>query len=190
MNDETISSIEKEEEIGENNSKATQDTAQNTSENSSEAAKEVKCEVSVEEQLQKQLSEAEDRHLRLLAEFDNYRKRTQKEKLAAFKESEAAVITKLLPVLDNFERAMSTPCEDEAYSKGVCMIHSTLVEIMTGYGLEKFGAVGEKFDPSMHNAVAHIEDDTLEKNVISQVFQDGYRIGSKILRYAMVQTAN
>ena len=142
------------------------------------------------EEAQRLLAEAEDRHLRLLAEFDNYRKRTQKEKQQAFKESEAELIKKLLPVIDNFERAIEAPCTDEAYAKGVGMIHSALVEVLAGYGLEKFGTVGEQFDPSLHNAVAHIDDDSLEKNVVSQVFQPGYRIGTRVIRYAMVQAAN
>jgi len=131
-----------------------------------------------------------DSHLRLAAEFDNFRKRTLKEKESAYANGKADAVEKLLPVYDNLERALNQPTEDEAYKKGVEMTMTELVKIFTSLGVEIFGQVGETFDPNMHNAVMHTEDESLGENTISLVFQKGFRIGEKIVRFAMVQVAN
>ena len=131
-----------------------------------------------------------DAHLRLAAEYDNFRKRTIKEKDAAYGNGKAAAVEKLLPVYDNLERAVNQPCTDEAYKKGVEMTMTELVNIFTGLGVEIFGNVGDEFDPNLHNAVMHIEDESLGENVIAQVFQKGFKIGEKVVRFAMVQVAN
>ncbi|MEG1686758.1 MAG: nucleotide exchange factor GrpE [Angelakisella sp.] len=144
----------------------------------------------MEEQLTTQLKEAEDRHLRLMAEFDNYRRRTQKERESIYPDAVADTVKELLPVLDNFQRALTTDCSDEEYKKGVQMTYNGLMEILKKQGLAEFGEAGEEFDPAYHNAVMHIEDEAKGKNVISQVFQRGYKLGDRVLRYAMVQTAN
>ncbi len=131
-----------------------------------------------------------DSHLRLAAEFDNFRKRTLKEKESSYLNGKADAVEKLLPVYDNLERALNQPTEDAAYKKGVEMTMTELVKILTGLGVEIFGEVGETFDPNMHNAVMHTEDETLGENTISMVFQKGFRIGEKTVRFAMVQVAN
>ena len=131
-----------------------------------------------------------DAHLRVAAEFDNFRKRTIKEKEASYGNGKADAVEKLLPVYDNLERALNQPTEDEAYKKGVEMTMTQLVGIFSGLGVEIFGNVGEEFDPNFHNAVMHTEDESLGENVISQVFQKGFKLGDKIIRFAMVQVAN
>ena len=131
-----------------------------------------------------------DARLRLAAEYDNFRKRTTKEKEQSYGNGKADAIVKLLPIYDNLERALNQPTEDAAYKKGVEMTMTELVKIFTGLGVEIFGAPGEPFDPAIHNAVMHIEDESLGENVIAQVFQKGFRLGDKVVRFAMVQAAN
>ena len=131
-----------------------------------------------------------DSFLRLAAEYDNFRKRSAKEKDASYTNGKSAAIEKLLPVYDNLERAVNQPTEDAAYKKGVEMTLQQLVKIFSDLGVEIFGNVGEEFDPNMHNAVMHIDSEELGENVIAQVFQKGFRIGEKVVRFAMVQVAN
>ena len=131
-----------------------------------------------------------DAHLRLAADYDNYRKRTAKEKEQSYGNGKADAIEKLLPVYDNLERAMNQPTEDEAYKKGVEMTMTQLVGILSGLGVEIYGQRGDAFDPNLHNAVMHTEDAELTENTISQVFQKGFKMGEKIIRFAMVQVAN
>ena len=131
-----------------------------------------------------------DAHLRLAAEFDNFRKRTAKEKESSYLNGKADAVEKLLPVYDNLERALNQATEDEAYKKGVEMTMTQLVSIFTGLGVEIFGEVGETFDPNIHNAVMHTEDENAAENTITQVFQKGFKLGEKIVRFAMVQVAN
>ena len=131
-----------------------------------------------------------DAHLRLAAEYDNFRKRTIKEKDAAYGNGKADTLAKLLPIYDNMERALNQPTEDAAYKKGVEMTMTELVKIFTGLGVEIFGEVGDAFDPNLHNAVMHIEDETLGENTLSQVFQKGFKLGDKVIRFAMVQVAH
>ena len=131
-----------------------------------------------------------DAHLRVAAEFDNFRKRTIKEKEASYGNGKADAVAKLLPVYDNLERALNQPTEDAAYKKGVEMTMTELVKIFTGLGVEIFGNTGDTFDPNLHNAVMHTEDESLGENIISMVFQKGFKIGEKVVRFAMVQVAN
>jgi len=131
-----------------------------------------------------------DAHLRVAAEFDNFRKRTIKEKEASYGNGKADAVEKLLPVYDNLERALNQPTEDEAFKKGVEMTMTQLVGIFSGLGVEIFGNVGEEFDPNFHNAVMHTEDENFGENTICQVFQKGFKLGEKIIRFAMVQVAN
>ena len=131
-----------------------------------------------------------DAHLRIAAEYDNFRKRTVKEKDAAYGNGKADAVAKILPVYDNLERALNQPTEDAAYKKGVEMTMTELVKILNGLGVEIFGTVGETFDPNLHNAVMHTEDESLGENVLAQVFQKGFKIGDKVVRFAMVQVAN
>ena len=131
-----------------------------------------------------------DAHLRVAAEFDNFRKRTIKEKESSYGNGKADAVAKMLPVYDNLERALNQPTEDAAYKKGVEMTMNELVKIFTGLGVEIFGNVGDEFDPNLHNAVMHVENEELGENVIAQVFQKGFKIGDKVVRFAMVQVAN
>ena len=131
-----------------------------------------------------------DSHLRLAAEFDNFRKRTVKEKEASYGNGKADAIAKLLPVYDNLERALNQPTEDAAYKKGVELTMNELVKILNGLGVEIFGNVGDEFDPNLHNAVMHADDEAFADNTIAMVFQKGFKMGDKVIRFAMVQVAN
>ena len=143
------------------------------------------------EKLQKQLQDANDQFLRLAAEYDNYRKRTAKEKEELNALCKSTVIRELLPVIDNFERAMANPADNpEEFRKGVEMIAKQLSETLQKLGVEPFGDAGDAFDPNLHNAVMHIESEDHGENVIAAVFGKGYRLGDKVIRPAMVQVAN
>ncbi len=131
-----------------------------------------------------------DAHLRVAAEFDNFRKRTVKEKEQSYGNGKADTVAKILPIYDNLERALNQPTEDAAFKKGVEMTMTELVKILNGLGVEIFGEPGDAFDPNLHNAVMHVENEELGENVIAQVFQKGFKIGEKIVRFAMVQVAN
>ena len=131
-----------------------------------------------------------DAHLRLAAEYDNFRKRTAKEKEQTYNNGKGDAVEKLLPVYDNLERALNQPTEDAAYKKGVELTMNELKKIFTSLGVEIFGEVGEQFDPNIHNAVMHLEDENLGENEIAQVFQKGFKLGDKVVRFAMVQVAN
>ena len=131
-----------------------------------------------------------DAHLRVAAEFDNFRKRTVKEKEASYGNGKADAVAKMLPIYDNLERALNQETADAAYKKGVELTMNELLKIFSSLGVEVFGNVGDTFDPNLHNAVMHIDSDELEENTLSQVFQKGFKIGDKIVRFAMVQVAN
>lgn len=145
---------------------------------------------SEEEKLRAELDEQKDKYLRVVAEYDNFRKRTAKERLDLISTSKADAITQLLPVVDNFERALSAPTQDETYKTGIEMIMKQLKDVLKSLGIEEIDPIGEKFDPNVANAVNQIEDENLGDNEVAQVFQKGYRIGDKVLRYAMVVVAN
>ncbi len=129
-------------------------------------------------------------HLRLAAEYDNFRKRTVKEKELSYGNGRADTLAKILPVYDNLERALNQQTEDAAYKKGVELTMNELVKILGTMGVEIFGQRGQEFDPNLHNAVMHCEDEELGENQIAQVFQKGFKIGEKVVRFAMVQVAN
>ena len=131
-----------------------------------------------------------DAHLRLAAEYDNFRKRTIKEKDAAYGNGKADTLAKLLPIYDNLERAMNQPTEDAAYKKGVELTMQGLLKIFGDLGVEVYGETGDEFDPNLHNAVMHIESEDLGENTIAQVFQKGFKSGEKVIRFSMVQVAN
>ena len=131
-----------------------------------------------------------DAHLRVAAEFDNFRKRTIKEKEASYGNGRADAVAKILPVYDNLERALNQETTDAAYKKGVELTMNELLKIFAALGVEVFGNVGDTFDPNLHNAVMHIDSEELPENSLSQVFQKGFKIGDKVVRFAMVQVAN
>lgn len=144
-----------------------------------------------EEQLQKALDEKNDQFLRLYAEYDNFRKRSQKEKQDIYISSKADVIKELLPVLDNFDRAANnTECSFEDYKKGIDLIFNQFSEILNKTGVESYGERGDAFDPNIHNAVMTVEDDELGENQIASVFSKGYKLGDRIIREAVVTVAN
>ncbi len=146
---------------------------------------------SKEAELEKELAAAKEAHIRTLAEYDNYRKRTAKEKEGIYGDAKADCMKSLLGVLDNFDRALSVDNSDfESYKKGVEMIYTNFCEILKNLGVEAFGEKGEAFDPNFHNGVMHIKDDSLGENVIAEVFSKGYKLGDRVLRPAMVQVAN
>ena len=129
-------------------------------------------------------------HLRLAAEYANFRKRTAVEKESSYTNGKADTIAKFLPVYDDLARAMAQETADTAFKKGVEMTMNELVKILTDMGVEIIGNVGDQFDPNLHNAIMHTEDDSLAENTITQVFQKGFKMGDKIVRFAMVQVAN
>lgn len=149
------------------------------------------AEPSKEEELQKQLDEKNDQLLRMAAEYDNFRKRSQREKEALYAECKASVINVLLPVADNFDRIFANPDGTlEDYKKGVEMTFKQFSDVFKSLGIEPFGEVGEEFDPNIHNAVMHTEDDSVGENTITTVIVKGYKLGDKIIRPAMVAVAN
>jgi len=131
-----------------------------------------------------------DQFLRLAAEYDNYRKRTAKEKEGLWTDAKADTVQAFLPVYDNLERAMKQETSDEAYKKGVEMTMNQLKEVFAKLGVTEIEAEGKPFDPNLHNAVMHIEDENLGENMVAQVFQAGFMLGEKVIRFAMVQVAN
>ena len=141
--------------------------------------------------LEAELAAAKEAHIRTLAEYDNYRKRSTREKQALYGDAKADALTQLLGVLDNFERALAAPDADaESLKKGMEMIFAGFQETLKKLGVEAFGEVGDPFDPNVHNAVMHVEDESLGENVVAAVFSKGYKLGDRILRPAMVQVAN
>ena len=137
-----------------------------------------------------QLAQQEEKFLRLAAEYDNYRKRTAKEKEALWAEAKADTAVAFLPVYDNLERALKQPTADEAYKKGVEMTMNQLKEIFSKLGITEIPALGQPFNPNFHNAVMHVEDESLGENVVAEVFQSGFQLGDKVIRFAMVKVAN
>lgn len=143
------------------------------------------------EKLKNELDTAQNNFLRLAAEYDNFRKRTLKEKEQSFNDAKASVIKELLPVLDNFDRALDNhACDLESYQKGIQMTYNQLLSIFSSLGVESFGKTGDEFDPAFHNAIMHKKCDELPDNTLSEVFLKGYKIGDKVIRCADVQVAN
>ena len=155
-----------------------------------DTVQETTAEPSAEEAHKAALREQEDKYLRLLAEYDNYRKRSQKEKETAWTTAKADTAKEFLPVYDNLERALKQETADEAYAKGVQMIMIQFKTTLEKLGIQEIPALGETFDPNLHNAVMHIDDENLGENVVAEVFQTGFQTGDKIIRHAMVKVAN
>lgn len=143
------------------------------------------------EKLEQELQMLRDQHLRTLAEYDNFRKRTDREKAGIYNDAVIATVAAVLPVADNMDRALEQKdCSAEDLRRGVEMVCKQLEESLKKLGVQEMAGVGEEFNPDLHNAVSHIEDENLEENVISAVFQKGYLLGDKVVRHAMVQVAN
>ena len=137
-----------------------------------------------------ELAAMNDKYLRLMAEYDNYRKRSQKEKDALYGDIKANTLKSFLPVYDNLARALAQQTEDEAYKKGVEMIMTQFNSTMEKLGVTPMDCLGQKFDPAFHNAVMHVEDEEKGENEIVEVFQQGFMLGDKVVRFAMVKVAN
>ena len=178
------------------NTEAAEDTVSEAETKSKKSKKnEKKNEVEVlkaeVEKLQTELMASKDAYLRILAEYDNYRKRSQREKEASYGDAKANTLKQLLPVIDNFGRATENKTDDiEVYRKGVEMTITQLNEILKSLEVEAFGEVGEEFDPNIHNAVMTVENSELPENSIAAVFEKGYKMGDRILRFATVQVTN
>lgn len=139
----------------------------------------------------KQLDSVKDQFVRLTAEYDNYRKRTAKEKDNIYQDAKADTVKAFLAVYDNLERAAnSAGGEDSPHKKGLEMIFTQYKEILKGLGVEEIEAHGKEFDPELHNAVMHIDDESLGENIVAQVFQAGFKMGDKVIRHSIVQVAN
>ena len=143
------------------------------------------------EKLSKENASVKDTYLRTLAEYDNFRKRSQREKDATYTDAKADTLKKLLPVLDNFDRAVENKTDDiDVYRKGIEMTLAQLGDLLKALDVEAFGNVGDEFDPNIHNAIMTVENPDLPENTIAGVFEKGYRMGDRILRFATVQVTN
>ena len=142
------------------------------------------------EALKDQAAHQEDKYLRLAAEYDNYRRRTTKEKESIWNDAKADAASAFLPVYDNLERALKQETADEAYKKGVEMTMTQLRSVLEKLGITEILALGQPFDPTLHNAVMHIEDESLGENIVAEVFQAGFKLGEKVIRFSMVKVAN
>lgn len=142
------------------------------------------------EEMKSELAAANDKYLRLMAEYDNFRKRSAKERLEIYPDATAKAVEKFLPLADNFERAAAVETADEKYKAGILMIQNQLGEIFKALGVTVIDRVGEKFDPNLENAVMQVADESLGENVVAAVLQKGYKLGDKVIRPAMVSVAN
>ena len=140
--------------------------------------------------LEEENADLNDRYLRVCAEYDNFRRRSQKEREALYSDIKADTVMKFLPVYDNLERALKQGTEDEAYRKGVEMIMNQFNATLEKLGVTEIDCLGQKFDPALHNAVMHVDDEEKGENEIVEVFQKGFKIGDKVIRFAMVKVAN
>ena len=131
-----------------------------------------------------------DKYLRTLAEYDNYRKRTIKEKESIYPEAKATVVEKFLPLMDNIQRAIDSAENKDAFYDGIVMLKKQMDEVFTALGVEEIKAVGEEFNPGLHNAVMHVEDEEAGENIVVEEFQKGYKIGERVIRHSMVKVAN
>lgn len=171
--------------------KETAGEAEIAQENASETFTVSKEQMEKMESLAKDLAEQNDKFLRLAAEYDNYRKRTAKEKESIYQDAKMDTIKSFLEVYDNLERAVSQPGdEDNAHKKGMAMIFQQLVSVLEKLGVTIVDPMGEAFDPERHEAVMHTDSEELGENVVSQVFQKGFLLGEKVIRFAKVQVAN
>ena len=142
------------------------------------------------ENLKEQLEQKNDLLLRTAAEFDNFKKRTEREKMTVAEFAKAGLIKQLLPILDNIDRAAATDKDTPDYIKGIEMIVKQFESVASNLGIVEVAAVGDTFNPELHEAVMHVEDENLSENVIAEVLQKGYKIGDTVIRAAMVKVAN
>lgn len=146
--------------------------------------------VEVEDTTKQELEEMTDRYKRLMAEFDNFKKRSSKERETLYHSLISDIVTAILPVVDNLEKAVSAPTEDVNYKQGVEMVYKQLMNTLANLGVEEIKTVGETFNPEYHEAVSSIEDEDLGEKEIKEEFRKGYKIGNKVIRHSMVVVAN
>ena len=139
---------------------------------------------------EKALDEKDKQYLYLAAEYDNFRRRSAKEKTDAYSSAKADAALAFLPVFDNLQRALAAPCTDEAYAKGVEMTMTQLRQVLEKLGITEIDALNQPFDPNLHNAVMHVDDDSVGESTVVEVFQSGFKMGDKVIRFAMVKVAN
>ncbi len=142
------------------------------------------------EKLKQELEETTDRYKRLMAEFDNYKKRSAKEREGLYNSLLADIVSSVLPVVDNLEKAVATKTEDDNYKQGVEMVHKQLLDTLSNLGVEQIQTVGETFNPEYHEAVSSVQDDELGEKEIKEEFRKGYKIKDKVIRHSMVVVAN
>lgn len=180
--DELQPEAEQEEPVSEN-------AAENT-ENAEEEQKQEQKAPTEEEKLKAQLDELNDKYLRLMAEYDNFRKRSARERLELSASVKGDTVAEILPLFDNFERALGTETADTAYKSGVEMIFKQFSDMLTKLGVKPMELEGKEFDPNVAMAVSTVENEELGENVVAQVLQNGYTLGDKVIRHAMVIVAN
>lgn len=182
----------KEEKTGETAAEETENKAEEKagSKKDKKNKKESKKEIEIKEAAEKLIKEEKEKYLRLCAEYDNFRKRSQKERESLYTDIKADTLLKFLPVYDNLERALAQSTADEAYRKGVEMIMTQFNTTLEKLGITEIEALGKTFDPNMHNAVMHVEDENFGENEVVEVFQKGFKLNDKVIRFAMVKVAN
>ena len=189
---ETSAEETKEEKTEEKAEEKTEEKVEEKTDSKKEkkAKKESKKESEIKEAAEKLISAEKEKYLRLCAEYDNYRKRSQKEREGLYADIKADTLLKFLPVYDNLERALATPTADEAYRKGVEMTMVQFNQTLEKLGITEIEALGKPFDPNVHNAVMHVEDESFGENEVVEVFQKGFKLNDKVIRFAMVKVAN
>ena len=155
-----------------------------------EAAEEAPAEPSEAEKLAAELADTQDKYRRMLAEYDNFRKRSAREREGLYQDAAANTVAAMLPVLDNLERALQTETADEAYKKGVEITVRQFYECLEKLKVKEIPAQGEQFDPAFHNAVMHVEQEGVDDNTVVEVFQKGFEMNGRVIRHAMVKVAN
>lgn len=182
----------KEEKTGETAAEETETKAEEKADSKKDKKnkKESKKEIEIKEAAEKLIKEEKEKYLRLCAEYDNFRKRSQKERESLYTDIKADTLLKFLPVYDNLERALAQSTADEAYRKGVEMIMTQFNTTLEKLGITEIEALGKTFDPNMHNAVMHVEDENFGENEVVEVFQKGFKLNDKVIRFAMVKVAN
>ena len=153
-------------------------------------AKEPKAKAEKEPDFKSQLAAEKDKYLRLLAEYDNFRRRSQKEKENIYTDVRGETLKKFLPVYDSLWRALTQTAEDDPARKGLEMIMTQYENALTQLGVSLIEAVGQPFDANFHNAVMHVEDESVGENIVVEEFEKGFKIGDKVLRYSVVKVAN
>ncbi len=178
------------EDTAEQTAQAEEEQAQVSGEEQPGEQKPAEEELTPEQKLQAELDEQKDKYLRLMAEYDNFRKRSAKERLELTDNVKASTLEEILPMIDNFERALAAECSDDTFKKGIEMIHKQFGDMLAKFGVKPMDIEGRKFDPNIATAVSTVENEELGENTVAQVLQNGYMIGEKVIRPAVVIVAN